>query len=356
VDKVRAKLFELTKQEGKELRQRYRQEENRRIADRIQCILLLDAGHNKQEVASILMVSAKTVKRWVKKYAEAGLEGLCRLGYEKNGQGGGLNEAEREQLLSWLEAAGICSAKEVMNYIGQTFAKEYSQSGIEKLLKRLGYSYKKPAVVPAKADPVQQAEFVQQYQLIQAGLAEDDKIYFLDASHFLHNAIAGYGWSKRGQRVELKTNSGRNRFNVLGAYSPADRCLIRVEGTDKCDARMVVKLLLRLRRANRQADLSAQAGKLILILDNAPYQHAKLVKRAARRLGITLCYLPPYSPNLNLIERLWKFTKAQVLKNKYYATFAQFQAALEHFLDHLDQHATELSTLLTENFQLFATT
>jgi len=112
---------------------------------------------------------------------------------------------------------------------------------------------------------------------------------------------------------------------------------------------MVSKLMIKLRRVN------PQAGQLILVLDNAPYQHAKLVKRAARRLGITLLYLPPYSPNLNLIERLWKFTKGKILKNKYYATFKEFQQALQDFLNTLDQHESELSTLLTENFQLFAT-
>lgn len=194
---MRAKLFELTKRERQELRQRYRQERERRIADRIQCILLLDAGHSAKEVARILI----------------------------------------EQVVNWLDEQGICSAKEVMPYIEQTFQKQYSQSGIQKLLDRLGYSYKKPAIVPAKADPVKQASFVEQYHVLRAGLGNNGKIYFVDASHFLHNAIAGYGWSKRGQRVEFKTNSGRNRFNVLGAYSPDDHALIRVEGTTKCDAR-----------------------------------------------------------------------------------------------------------------------
>lgn len=346
---MRAKLFDLTKEQRQEFRQRYRQERERRIADRIQCILLLDAGHNKKDVAHILMVSPRAVKRWVKKYVEQGIEGLCQLSYDNCGRISRLDTAETEHLVSWLDEQGICSAKEVMHYIEQTFPKQYSQSGVEKLLNRLGYSYKKPAVVPAKADPLKQADFVEQYHALQSKLGDNDKIYFTDASHFLHNAIAGYGWSKRGQRVELKTNSGRNRFNVLGAYSPDDQALIRVEGTTKCNARMVIQLLIRLRRANRQAN------QLVVILDNAPYQHAKIVKRAAQRLGITLCYLPPYSPNLNLIERLWKFTKSKVLKNKYYATFTEFQEALQHLLDNLDQHAVELGTLLTENFQLFAT-
>jgi len=346
---MRVNLFDLTKQQRQELRNLYRHETNRRIADRIQCILLLDEGHNKTEVARIMMVSTKTVKRWIQKYVRQGIEGLCLLEYDQNGQAGRLSHAETEQLTSWLDEQGICSAQEVINHIQKTFGKEYSASGIQKLLKRLNYSYKKPAVVPAKADPVKQDAFIEYYRTLQVGLQENDKIYFVDASHFLHNAIAGYGWGKKGLRIELKTNSGRNRFNILGAYSPDDRSLVRIEGTGKCNAKMVSKLMIKLRRVN------PQAGQLILVLDNAPYQHAKLVKRAARRLGITLLYLPPYSPNLNLIERLWKFTKGKILKNKYYATFKEFQQALQDFLNTLDQHESELSTLLTENFQLFAT-
>jgi transposase len=345
---MRAKLFDLTKQQRQELRHRYRQETNRRIADRIQCLLLLDEGYNKPEVARILMVSEKTVKRWIQKYVRQGIEGLCHLSYDQNGRVEQLSAAEIEHLSRWLDEQGICSAKEVIAYIQKTFAKEYSVSGIQKLLKRLDYSYKKPAVVPSKADPVEQETFIKRYHAMRAELQENDKIYFVDASHFLHNAIAGYGWGKKGQRIELKTNSGRNRFNVLGAYSPDDRSLVRVEGTGKCNAGMVIKLMVQLRRVN------PSTHQLILVLDNAPYQHAKLVKRAARRLGITLLYLPPYSPNLNLIERLWKFTKAKVLKNKYYATFKKFQQALQEFLNTLDQYQAELSTLLTENFQLFS--
>jgi transposase len=346
---MRAKLFELTEAQRQELRRLYRQEKDRVTADKIQCILLLAEGYNRNEVAHILMISPKTVKRWIQKYTQQGLDGLCKLSYDQNGHPEKLSAAEIEQLKNWLNEQGICSAKEVMNYIRKTFVQEYTVSGIQKLLKRLGYSYKKPAVIPAKADRTQQVAFVESYQALQEKLQENDKTYFVDASHFLHNAIAGYGWGKKGQRIELKTNSGRNRFNVLGAYSPKDQSLVRVEGTGKCNAGMVVKLLVQLRRVN------PQAKQIIVILDNAPYQHAKLVKRAARRLEITLLYLPAYSPNLNLIERLWKFTKAKVLKNKYYATFKQFEQALRNFLNTLDQYRTELSTLLTENFQLFAT-
>lgn len=174
------------------------------------------------------------------------------------------------------------------------------------------------------------------------------KVYFVDASHFLHNAIAGYGWIKQGTTMEILTNSGRDRFNILGAYSPDDGSFLNIDSTDSCDAEMVQKLLVNIRKAN------VGSMPLIAILDNARYQHAKAVKKLAKKLKIELLYLPPYSPNLNLIERFWKFMKKKVAKNKYYPTFEQFVAAVRQFLKNPYVYATELKSLMIENFQLFS--
>jgi len=146
--------------------------------------------------------------------------------------------------------------------------------------------------------------------------------------------------------MELKTNSGRDRLNVLGAYSPDDESLEYEAGTSSCDAEMVCRLLRKLREAN--------PGKcLVVVLDNAKYNRARLVRKAAKRLRIELEYLPTYSPNLNLIERFWKFLKKTVARNKYYATFKEFRAEVQRVLGNLDDYAGELSTLMTETFQLF---
>jgi transposase len=171
----------------------------------------------------------------------------------------------------------------------------------------------------------------------------------VDAAHLLHNAVPGQGWIKRGTTVELKTNSGRNRLNVLGAYSPDDHTLISIEGTESCDADLVCRLLRKLRAAN--------VGKrLLLVLDNARYQRARIVQVLAKQLHIRLLFLPPYSPNLNLIERFWKFLRKQVLRNRYYATFAEFRAAIQRLLTDLSAYAEELTALMTEHFHLFGAT
>jgi len=175
------------------------------------------------------------------------------------------------------------------------------------------------------------------------------KVYFVDAAHLLHNAVPGRGWIKRTKTAELKTNSGRNRLNVLGAYSPDDHTLISIEGTESCDAEMVRRLLRKLRAANPNQ-------VVLLVLDNVRYQRTRRVQALARRLGIRLLYLPPYSPNLNLIERFWKFLRKKIMRNTYYATFAEFRAAIQKLLANLSSYTDELATLMTENFHLFGKT
>jgi transposase len=146
----------------------------------------------------------------------------------------------------------------------------------------------------------------------------------------------------------LKTNSGRNRLNIIGAYSPDDQSLISWEGRESCDAERVAAMLQQIRRAN-------PGKRLLVVLDNASYNHAPAVSDTAKVLHIELLYLPTYSPNLNLIEHFWKFLKRKVARNRYHATYAEFRAAVQQVLNNLSAYRAELSSLLTERFQLFTT-
>ena len=180
----------------------------------------------------------------------------------------------------------------------------------------------------------------------KGALTRRGKVYFLDAAHLLHAAIPSQGWIKRGRTVQLKTNSGRNRLNILGAYSPDERDLISLEGRESCDAERVAQLLAKIRAAN-------PGKRLLIVLDNAPYNHAAPVQEAAKRLRIELLYLPPYSPNLNLIERFWTFLKRKVARNRFHATFVEFRSAVQKVLNNVAAYRDELASLMTERFQLF---
>ncbi len=170
-------------------------------------------------------------------------------------------------------------------------------------------------------------------------------VFFVDAAHFVLGAWLGYLWCVT--RVMLPTPSGRQRFNVLGALHTVTHEVVTVTNDTYINSESVVTLLKKL--AERFTDLP-----ITVVLDNARYQRNAYVMTEAERLGITLLWLPTYSPNLNLIERLWKFVKAECLHGRYYPKFGPFkQAIIDCLADTSGRHQTKLNTLLTLNFQVF---
>jgi transposase len=157
---MREKLFTLTRSQRDDLERRYKQTAERRISERIQAILLLDAGHNRDAVARILHVNPKTITRWVHVFVEAGIDTLCTI--QSGGNDPILTTPQQEQLVAWLDA-DVRSTKEAIAWVERTFAASYTESGMRKLLQRLDYRYKKPAQVPAKADPEAQAAWLTSY-------------------------------------------------------------------------------------------------------------------------------------------------------------------------------------------------
>ena len=202
-------------------------------------------------------------------------------------------------------------------------------------------------MIPAKADPDAQAAYLEQE--IEPRLAEaragKRAVFFVDAAHFVLAPFLGFLWSLT--RVFVKAPAGRQRFNVLGALNAITHELITVTNDTYITATQVCELLRRLAALNLGVPIT-------VFLDNARYQKCALVKVAAASLQIELCFLPAYSPNLNLIERLWKFVKKQCLYSKYYADFDAFRAAIVACLSQTDTtHKTALDSLLTLRFQLF---
>lgn len=171
------------------------------------------------------------------------------------------------------------------------------------------------------------------------------KVFFVDASHFVFATLVGYVWC--AARWCVRAASGRKRFNVLGAVDAVSKEMIRVTNHSYINAQSVCELL--------KAIAQACGGHPVTgVLDNARYQKCDLVRGLAKRLGIQLMYLPSYSPNLNLIERVWKFVKKQCLQSRYHANYGEFTAAIDQCLDDLGtKHKASMRTLLTHEFQTF---
>ena len=181
---------------------------------------------------------------------------------------------------------------------------------------------------------------------LDAAVAGEGHVFFVDAAHFVFGTFLCCLWSFT--RIFVRAASGRQRFNVLGAWNAVTRELIAVTNTATVNTETMCELL-------RKIAALGLTGPITLVLDNARYQRNVVVQTLAKQLGITLLYLPSYSPNLNLIERLWKFIKRRALYGRYHPTFAQFQAAIEEVLDGLSTtHAEKLKSLMTLKFQRFA--
>jgi len=200
-------------------------------------------------------------------------------------------------------------------------------------------------ITPGKADAEKQRAFIEMYSQLKAAQQAEDGLYFMDATHQHHNPIAAYGWIKRGQAHEIRSNTGRQRLNINGVIDCNDLSAI-VRYDDTINAQSTIKLFQQIEAQN------PEAGRIQIICDNARYYRSQLMPDYLEHAKIELVFLPPYAPNLNLIERFWKFFEKTVLYGHYYETFPEFKAACDQFFTGLDQYHDSLRSLLTDRFQI----
>jgi len=323
----------------------HRHESQVRYADRIKTILLLDAGWPVSKIVEALLLDGNTIRRYEELYKTEGLDGLCNDNY--HGRACALTEKEQSELCRALRSKIYLSTMEIIHYVEERFKVLYSVSGITYLLHRLGFSYKKPSVVPGKADSVRQEKFLRAYRRLKKVKNAEDKVYFIDGVHPQHNSLPSYGWLPKGEETKLKSNTGRQRANISGALD-AETHEVLVQEHQTLNAETTIEFFRMIEEKNQGA------GNIYLILDNAGYYKGDKIREFLKDSRIRLLYLPPYAPNLNLIERLWKFFKKQVLYNQYYETFAEFRTACLDFFKkkNIRKYRKQLDTLLTDNFEI----
>lgn len=310
-------------------------------------LLVIRMHHERAKhgfIAKVLNLHTNTITNYLKGYIKGGLAGTLEDRYYRPTSS---LEPFLECLKCSFRAAPVADAKQAVARVESLTGVRLSESQIRRFMKGLGMKVRKACSIPGKADPQLQFEFYTLEllpRLEEAGKGER-KVFFVDAAHFVMGAFLGMIWCFA--RVLVKTPPGRKRYNILGAIESHDHELISVRTTENINSTSVVALLDAIHEKYPDSEVT-------LVMDNASYQRCYFVRDHARDLGIELLFLPSYSPNLNLIERLWKLTKRRCLTNRYYSDFKSFCNAIDWCLDDLTGPLQkELASLMTLNFQFF---
>jgi transposase len=340
------KTIQLTPRQRKDISDRRRQAQDRRIYQRLSAVLWVDDGRSREEIADLLGVSTRQVGQWFRIFRNQGLEQLCTLHYQ--GDPGRLGPAQVKRLKQEIEKGVFHNAEQIRTWVEATFGVTYSSSGVKDLLRRIGASFHKVSGFFWKADVKMQKRFVRKYRRHKREAGPETRRYFVDACHPVWGVDLLYScWLLTGQRFYVGVGNGRKRLNILGAYSPDDHDYVDLRLTrENVTGEQFVKLLEALLAKHPDTE------KFIVYLDNARYYSKPCVKEwLAVHRQFRLVPLPAYSPNLNLIERLWKFLRKKAL-SRWHKTFEEMQGAVAGVLDRLGDYRDELSTLMTERFAI----
>ena len=328
------------------LRLKQRTERDKQRYVRITTMLMLHDGYSPSEVAEALGIDASTVHRYVHRFTERGdIEAYLQNDFR--GSTAALSDAQIMQLCDELNDRLYRNSAEVREYIRRTFGLKYTRRHVRRLLKSLGFSFKKTTSVPAKADPLEQERFLREElePLLRRTHERSEPLYFCDASHPEHNTRPAYGWIARGYRFCIETTSGRHRVNLTAALNVHDPRDVACLQAKRIDAISTIALFEELEARHPE-------GLIYVVCDNARYYRCEQVFAWLRDHRVVVLYLPPYSPNLNLIERLWKYLRQVVLDTTYYETLDEFRAAITDFFDRISAHVDKISTLMQPNFHI----
>lgn len=323
------------------LRIQHRFERDRRVADRIKAVLLRDQGWTYVRIAQALMLDEETISRHVEEYLEGN-----KLSPENGGSASKLDANQTAALINHLESHAYLYAKDICVYVEDTYGVTYTIAGMTSWLQRNGFSYKQPKKTPAKADSEKQRAFIEAYEKLLNTVPEDEPIEFADAVHPTMATKVTWGWIRKGQDKLIATTASRTRMNLLGSLN-LETMDVTIGEYETIDSQALEAHFRRLR------EKYANATWIHLILDQGPYNKSEETQKAAKKYRIALHYLPPYSPNLNPIERLWKVMNESVRNNVFFKSAKEFKAAIWSFFTITwPQIAPSMMDRINDNFSI----
>ncbi len=329
----------LTSETRLKLLKQHKQEKLSKSCDRIKAVLLSDDGLSCTEIGKVLFLHEDSITRHLKDYISSN-----KLSNASGGSESKLDDLSTKAIIAHLEEVTYQDANEIIDYIFKQYKVKYSHSGMVNWLHENNFSYKSPAKVPAKADLVLQAEFIEEYKSLKSNMSEDTVILFGDGVHPTMQTKVSHGWIATGKNKPIATTASRTRLNILGAINLDNMDLIHEEFITINSVAMA-NFLSKIK--------SVYPGKSIhLILDQGSYNKSEVTKAVAEALGIKIHYLPPYSPNLNPIERVWKIMNEITRNNVFFKNPKEFKYALLNFFSSTwDEIKESLVTRVNDNFQ-----
>jgi len=339
--------FVLSSSELDRMTRMYKKEKNKTRANKINIILLLHKGYSGVEISSILNLDQDTIGKWKSRYLERTDEDSWLDDFYQP-YWGKLSSHSISLLRTYVRTFLTGNKKELHSFIEASFSATYTLSGLNKLLHRIGLSYQTIHKLPGKCPIDKQLAWIEAFEeKLQDMDLLSEVILFMDSVHPTHNTVYCKVWSEIGIPRWICSNTGRNRLNISGAYNPIEQELVMLEEA-------TVNETTTIRLFEKCLEKYSDKDKITIYLDNASYHKSKLVKEfIATNPRINLSYLPPYSPNLNLIERLWKFANEKVINLKYYHDFEHFKEQILHFYSNITNYAEELKNRINFCFQTF---
>lgn len=315
---------------------------SRKIDDRNRlCVILgYDEGSSIDELASILRISHATVYNYLNDFHKnQKMENLPRGGGKPK-----LDDEQSQTLKKHLSEVTYLKVKEICAYVRATFGVLMSRSGMTAWLHENRFVFKCPKKIPGKLNPERQKEFVEEYEALKTRLLPGEEIYFVDAVHPEHQSQASRGWIQKGEQKTLQSTGKQLRLHLAGALCLNGMKVVTRE-YDTVDADAMIEFF-------KALEGSTEASKIYVILDNARSNKNKKLDEYLKTSRIKPRYLPPYSPNLNPIERLWKIMRETKLYNRYYESSVEFFSEIRSFFsDDVPKKVQSWTSRLNDNFQ-----
>lgn len=333
--------IKLTEEEKKALESQHKTERDGYIRDRIKAVLLRAENWSLDRIAQALRLHKDTIRRHLEEF-----EKEKKLAPANGGSVTKLNEKQTEELIAHLEANLYQKVSDICAYVLSTYQISYTVSGMTAWLYQHQFSYKKPKEIPAKADEAKQLAFIDYYQNLKTETPQGEPILFIDSVHPTMETKASSGWIRTGQDKPLFTTASRTRLNLTGAINLANM-QINDGSYETINALSTIEFLNLVKAAYPLAPC------IHIILDQSGYHRSDEVKNYAGHYGFKLHYLPPYSPNLNPIERWWKVMNEKVSNNRFFSSAKEFRASISGFFtDTLSQISQSLRSRINDNFHI----